>query len=183
MWAVTTEAEMQELESQSALVGIYVDRAYNTEKIRWLFEARAGFDAHARDAWHLLVPTLQGYAVNQFIEPEQYNIQLAGSLIDMIGIRFADLPCIVFRAKEKEYYFLKLGKNTRDSFMLEIGLIADLARECQRESGAKGQAFRDYVNMQVANHLRRRRLLSAATSALPALSALLGGAVDARDLV
>lgn len=183
MWVVRNEAEMKEVEETRALVGVYVDRAYSPDSIEWLFQARNGFDEHARDAWHLLIPTTQGYAVDQWVGAEQYNIQLARGLIEQIGIGFDDLPCIVFRANGDQYYFLKLGGKSKEQFLQEIGLIADLARECQTESTAKGQAFRDYVNMQVANHLRRRRLLSAAKSAIPAISTLLGAVVDVRELV
>lgn len=183
MWAVRNEAEMKKLEETRALVGVYVDRAYSLERIEWLFQARNGFNEHARDAWHLLIPTSEGYAVDQWVGAEQYSVQLARGLIEKIGIGFTDLPCIMFRAKDDQYYFLKLGGKSKDLFMQEIGLIADLARECQTKSKAEGQAFRDYVNMQVANHLRRRRLLSAGRSALPALSALLGSVVDLTELV
>lgn len=183
MKTVHNQAGIEEIEQGRALVGTYIDRVYNPEKIGWVLEAREGFDEHARDAWHLLIPVKEGYGVDSWIQPEQYGVALAAGIIDKLEIAFPDLPCVVFRAGGDEFFFLKLGGKSKDQFFEEIGRIADLARECQRESKADGTAFRDYVNMQVANHLRRRKLLSATKSALPALSALLGGIVDLRDLV
>lgn len=89
----------------------------------------------------------------------------------------------MFRAYKDEHFFLKLGGKDRDQFLNEIGCIADLAKECQTVGPKGDQEFREYVNMQVAIHLKRRKLLSATQSALPAFSALLGSAVDLRDLV
>ena len=187
MWFITNEDERKEFENRRALVGMFVDRNYNTEKFSWLLEAKRGFDEHSRDAWHLLVPVKlraqSGYGLDDQVRAEDFGVELAAAIIDHLQIEFADLPCIVFRAKGEECFFLKLGGMTQDQFYEEIGRVADLARECQAESKAKGQAFRDYVNMQVANHLRRRRILSATRSALPALSSLLGSVVDFTELV
>ncbi|WP_265502387.1 hypothetical protein [Paracoccus beibuensis] len=183
MRKVHNQAGIEKIERERALVGTYIDRVYNPEKIGWVLEAREGFDEHARDAWHLLIPVKEGYGVDSWIQPEEYSVALAASIIDELEIAFPDLPCVVFRAGGNEFYFLKLGGKSKDQFFEEIGRIADIARKCQQESKAEGMAFRDYVNMQVANHLRRRKLLSATRSALPALSALLGGIVDFKDLV
>jgi hypothetical protein len=183
MRTIHNQKQIEQLEGERALVGTFIDRSYNRQKIEWLLQARDGFDEHARDAWHLLIPVAEGYGVDSWIEPQQFGVALAGQIIDKLEIAFEDLPCIVFRAADSEYFFLKLGGKTQDQFFEEIGRIADIARQCQRESKAEGEAFRNYVNMQVANHLRRRRLLSATRSALPALSALLGGVVDFRELV
>lgn len=121
---------MKEIERARALVGVYVDRAYNLEKIEWLMKAREGFDCHALDAWHLLIPVKEGYGVDTWVQPEEYGTELAAGLIDKLEISFAALPCIVFRAMDEEFYYLKLGNKNRDQFFEEIGRIADLAREC-----------------------------------------------------
>ena len=187
MWIINTQEQIETVENERALVDTFVDRNYNSEKINWLFEARKGFDQHARDSWHLLIRVTAGhntgYGFDHTVNAENYGTQLAAAIIDKLGIGFADLPCIVFRAKGEEFFFLKLGGKSKDEFFEEIGRVADLARECQRENKSEGQDFRDYVNMQVANHLRRRKLLSATRSALPALSNLLGGAVAITELV
>jgi hypothetical protein len=185
MWTVKTQEDINRIENSDALVGVFLDRGYHRERMEWLFQAKDGFDEHARNAWHLLIPVNKGneYAVDTPAGPDRYNVALAAAFIDRLEIPFADLPCIAFRARGDDCFFLKLGGRNRDSFIEEIGRIADLARQCQRESTLKGAAFRDYVNMQVANHLRRRRLLSAARSALPAISGFLGAAVDASELV
>ncbi len=148
-----------------------------------MLDSKRGFDEHARDAWHLLIPVQEGYGVDAWIRPEDYGVGLAGLIIDKLGIAFNDLPCVAFRAGVDEFYFLKLGDKPQEQFFEEIGRIADLARECARSGPADPQEFRDYVNMQVANHLRRRKLLSATRSALPALGALVGGIVDFKELV
>lgn len=174
---------MKEIERERALVGVYVDRAYDREKIEWIMDAREGFDAHARDSWHLLIPVKNGYGVDTWVQPNEYGTALAADLIDKLEVRYAALPCIVFRAQGEEFYFLKLGGKNRDQFLEEIGRIADLARECAAEGPSDPEKFRDYVNMQVANHLRRRRILSATRTAVPVLGALLGNAVDIGELV
>ncbi len=183
MRTVQSDAEMKEIERERALVGVYVDRAYDREKIQWIMDAREGFDTHARDSWHLLIPVKNGYGVDTWVQPDEYGTVLAAGLIDKLEIRYAALPCIVFRAKGEEFYFLKLGGKTRDQFLEEIGRIADLARECAAQGPADPEGFRDYVNMQVANHLRRRKILSATRTAVPVLGALLGSAVDIGELV
>lgn len=183
MRMVKSDAEIEGIERERALVGIYVDRAYDREKIKWLMDAREGFDEHARDSWHLLMPVNDGYGVDTWVQPEEYGTRLAADLIGKLEIRYAALPCIAFRAKGEEFYYLKLGGKNRDQFFEEIGRIADLARECADEGPADPEEFRDYVNMQVANHLRRRRLLSATRTAAPVLGALLGKAMDIGELV
>lgn len=183
MRTVRSDEEMKEIEQEQALVGVYVDRAYDLEKIEWLMRAREGFDHHARDAWHLLIPVKDGYGVDAWVQPEEYGTELASGLIDKLEISFAALPCIVFRATDEEFYYLKLGNKSRDQFFEEIGRIADLARECAAEGPSEPNEFRKYVNMHVANHLRRRKLLSATKSALPVLGGLLGSAVDIGELV
>lgn len=183
MRKVVDQDEIDALDRERALIGVFVDRAYDPEKIEWLLKAREGFDHHAVDSWHLLIPIKQGYGVNAWVEPQDYGVALAAQIIAKLGIGFAALPCIVFRAAEDDFFYLKLGGKTREEFFEEIGRISDLAVECHKEGPADVADFRAYVNMQVANHLRRRRLLSATRSALPALCALVGAAVDVKELV
>lgn len=183
MRTIKSDNEMKEIERERALVGVYVDRAYSLEKIEWLMQAREGFDSHALDAWHLLIPIKEGYGVNTWVQPEEYGTELAAGLIDKLEISFAALPCIVFRAMDEEFYYLKLGNKSRDQFFEEIGRITDLARKCAADGPANPEEFRKYVNMHVANHLRRRKILSATKSAVPVLGGLLGSAVDIGDLV
>ena len=183
MWVVTNKEEMEALENQRALIGVFVDRNYNPEKIEWLFQAREGFDQHVGADWHLLIPFKNGYGVNSFMDPKNYGVQLAASIIDELEIPFAALPCVVFRASEKDYFFLKLGGMENAKFLEEIGRIADLAKECAKIGPKDPQAFKEYVNTQVLVHLRRRQLLSAAARALPALGILIGGAIDIAELV
>ena len=187
MWVISSQEDIERVENERSLVGVYVDRNYSQEKIDWLLEAKNGFDIHAKDAWHLLLPikdqARSGYQFEENVFKENYGYELAGAIIDRLEIKFSDLPCIVFRASGQEFFFLKLGGKSKDEFYEEIGRVADLAKECQSESKAEGQAYRDYVNMHVCNHLRRRKLLSATKSALPALSTLLGGVVDITELV
>ncbi|WP_143040304.1 hypothetical protein [Albimonas donghaensis] len=187
MLAIITEEQIREIENKRSLVGVFLDRAYNLEKIEWILEARRGFDLHAGDSWHLLLPIQSGrrvgYQLHEKVRPEDFGIQLAAAIIDRLEIGFADLPCVAFRAMDQEFFYLKLGGRSRPEFLEEIGRIADISRRCQIESNSEGQEFREYVNMHVANHMRRRRILSAARSALPAIGALIGGAVDVRELV
>lgn len=183
MWMVKSWAEIEEIEKQRTLVGVFVDRNYSAEKIKWLLDARASFDFHARDAWHLLVPMKGGYGVDVAPSPRNYNVALAAEIIDRLEIEFSYLPCVVFRASKDEHFYLKLGGLTREQFYDEIGRVADVARKCQKDVAVGGGDFGDYVNRSVAVHLRKRKALSAARSALPAISALIGAAVDAKELV
>lgn len=183
MRTVRSQKDVDTIERERALVGVFLDRAYSREKIEWLLDAQTGFDCHARDAWHLLIPIEAGYGVDTMVTPEEYGKKLAGKFIDRLEIKYPALPCIVFRASEENYFFLKLGGKRRDEFLEEIGRVADLAKECQEQGPSDPEEFRSYVNMHVAIHLRRRRLLSAAASAIPALNALLGNIVDIKELV
>ena len=183
MWIVRDRGEIEAIERKRALVGTYVDRSYSRDRIKWILDAKTGFDIHADDARHLLVPVREGYVVDSWPRPGDYGVQLAAAIIAHLDLAFTDLPCIVFRAEDDEHFFLKLGGKTKEQFHEEIGLIADIARHCANETVADGAAFRRYVNGQVASHLRRRRMLSATRSALPALGAILGGVVDFTELV
>lgn len=183
MWVVKTQRDIDDIESRRALSGVFVDRNYNPEKIGWLFEAKKGFNSHAGNSWHLLIPYEQGYGVDLGFDPKYYGVELAAAIIDKLGMGYKDLPCIAFRAQEEEFYYLKLGNMDRDSFCEEIGLIADVARKCDAEGPQDPVEYRDYVNMQVCIHLRRRKLLSATKRALPAISSLLGVVVDINELV
>lgn len=183
MWAINTQAQMDAIEAEHALVGVYLDRAYEYERISTIMSMRRGFDAHALDAWHLLIPmSNRAYGVNVPLSPEEYGVELAAAFIDKLGIGFGDLPCIAFRAQDDKMFYLKLGRMSREDALNEIGLIADVARTCQVEQAA-GAGFRREVNKRVAAHLRGRKLLSAAKSAAPAVAALLGAAVDIGELV
>ncbi|MCR9237442.1 MAG: hypothetical protein NXI17_12310 [Alphaproteobacteria bacterium] len=175
--------EMTAIEQERSLISVYVDRAYDQEKIEWLIKAREGFDHHARDSWHLLIPLKHGYGVDSWIQPDQYGVAFAADLIEKLEIEFAALPCIVFRALGEECYYLKLGGFAREQFFEEIGLIADLARRCHAGGPDDPNDFRKYVNKRIASHLRRRKLLSATHSALPVLGTLLGGVVNLAELV
>lgn len=120
MRTVSNDAEMKEIEHERALVGVYVDRAYSDEKIRWVLDSKRGFDEHARDAWHLLIPVQEGYGVDAWIRPEDYGVGLAGLIIDKLGIAFNDLPCVAFRAGVDEFYFLKLGDKPQEQFLRKL---------------------------------------------------------------
>mgnify|MGYP000385932421 FL=1 len=120
MWTIQNDAEIKRIERERALVGVYVDRAYDREKIRWVMDAREGFDTHVGDSWHLLIPVRNGYGIDTWVEPEHYGTQLAAQIIDTLEINYVDLPCIVFRAKDENFYFLKLGDKNRNQFFEEI---------------------------------------------------------------
>jgi hypothetical protein len=182
VWVVSNQNESHALENRRALVGIFLDRGYDSKKIDWLLGARSGFDHHVRDAWHLLIPYERSYAVDSTFDSQLYGVELAANIIDRLEIKFSELPCIVFRASEEEFFYLKLGGMSQEKFIDEIGRIGDLAKECQAQGVEDSKSFRDYVNAAVCIHLRRRKLLSAAKSALPVLRSLLGVAVDIADL-
>lgn len=183
MWLITTQEQIDEIERERALVATFLDRTYNPEKIEWLFDARDGFNEHARDAWHLLIPSREGYGVDAYLQPNDYGVALAAAFIDKLEVDYAALPCIAFRARGEDCFYLKLGGKNRDEFCEEIGRVSDVARKCQSEGPEDPDEFRDYVNMHVAIHLRQRRALSAARSALPAISALIGGVVDFKEII
>lgn len=85
----------------------------------------------------------------------QYGIALARAVIEHLSIKHAELPCIVFRARDKDYFFLKLGHRSKSGVLDILGRIGDLAVECSKNGPKDPDAFRDWVNMQTANFLRR----------------------------
>ena len=183
MHLIETQHQIEEFEHQRALVGTYIDHSYSRDKLDWVLAARQGFDAHVGSSFHLLIPHQRnGYTVNHSTEHE-YGIVLARAIMNQLEIKHSDLPCIVFRALGADYYFLKLGHRTKAEFLDIIGRIGDLALECAQNGPEEPGEFRAWVNMQTANFLRREKMLSAMKRSLPALSGLLGGVVDAKELV
>jgi len=63
MHKVVNKEGIEVLKRERALVGVFLDHKYNPEKIEWLLAAREGFDEHARDAWHLLIPVNRDIAL------------------------------------------------------------------------------------------------------------------------
>ncbi|MXW85250.1 MAG: hypothetical protein F4Z55_04795 [Boseongicola sp. SB0667_bin_21] len=183
MLVISKETEVLEFERTRALVGTYLDHMYCAERFGWVLEARNGFNSHVGDAFHLLIPYKDdGYTVN-WSEEFHYGSELARKIIERLEIRHAELPCIAFRASGDDHFFLKLGHRDRDGLVNIVGRIGDLAVECAKEGPNDAGEFRQYVNMRTARLLRNEQSLSALTSALPALSALLGLAVGAAELV
>lgn len=183
MYLIETKQQIEEFERQRALVGTYIDHSYSREKLDWVLAARQGFDAHVGSSFHLLIPhETNGYTVNQTNE-HVYGIQLAREIINNLEIRHTELPCIVFRASGDDYYYLKLGHRTKSDFLDVIGRIGDLTLECAQNGPQEPSEFRNWVNMQTANFLRREKMLSALKSSLPVLNGLLGGVVNAKELV
>ena len=183
MQIITTKEQIQQYERTRALVGTYVDHMYSSERLNWVLGARNGFDSHVGGAFHLLIPHRDsGYSVDWTSERD-YGIDLAREIIDRQRIEHSVLPCIVFRASGESYYFLKLGHRNRDSFLEIVGRIGELAIECARHGPDDPDEFRDWVNMQTAAFLRNENSLSALTSALPALTTLLGSVVTLNDLL
>ncbi len=148
-----------------------------------MIEAKDGFDAHVGTAFHLLIPHRgNGYTVDH-TSSSQYGIALARAVINHLEIKHSELPCIVFRSQDKEYFYLKLGRKTKGEFLDIIGNIGDLAVKCAKDGPRDPLKFREYVNMHTANYLRREKLLSAISRSLPALGGLISGIVDANELV
>jgi hypothetical protein len=183
MHLIDTEEKIASFERERALVGTFIDHSYSREKLEWVLEAKPGFDAHVGNVFHLLIPhRSNGYTVD-FTNKMEYGIGLARAVIEHLGIKHAELPCIVFRASGKDYYFLKLGHRSKNGVLEILGRIGDLAVECSKNGPKDPDEFRDWVNMQTANFLRREKALSAIKASLPAISGLLGGAVDISELV
>lgn len=183
MYLIETQEQIAEFERQRALVGTYIDHSYSREKFDWVLEAREGFNAHVGSSFHLLIPHVNnGYTVNHTSE-HQYGVRLARAVINLLEIKHPELPCIVFRASGDDYYFLKLGHRTKADFLEIIGRIGDLAVEAYADGPKDPDEFREWVNMQTANFLRREKMLSALKHSLPALSSLLGNAVSIKELV
>jgi hypothetical protein len=183
MHLIDTEEKIAKFELERALVGTFIDHSYSREKLEWVLEAQSGFDAHVGDSFHLLIPHRgNGYTVDYTNEME-YGIELARAIIKHLEIKHADLPCIVFRASGKDYYFLKLGHRSKNGVHEILGRIGDLAVECYEDGPQDPVEFRNWVNMQTAIFLRREKALSAIKASLPAISGLLGSAVDVSELV
>ncbi len=182
MHTITTTEQIREFERTRALVGTYVDHMYSSERLEWVLRACRGFDEHVGSAFHLLIPHRDnGYTVDVTSEKD-YGLGLARKIINHQKIEHRALPCIVFRASDEHYYFLKLGHRDKDDFLEIVGRIGDLAIECARDGPADPEEFRKRVNKRTVKFLRRQRALSALASALPALSALLGFVVSSKDL-
>ncbi|MDP2697373.1 hypothetical protein [Thalassospira sp.] len=88
MWLVESEEDLAALDEERALVATYVDLNYDPSKLEWVLQARRGFDAHVEAAWHLLIPMNRGYAVNQHVNAQQYNVVVARQIIKNLKLIF-----------------------------------------------------------------------------------------------
>lgn len=181
MYTITSEAEMKKFESQRALISVYLDRMYSDEKIEWLLNAKEAFDEHARSSWHILIPAKSGYGVDSFITAGDFNLKLSAQVIDRIGIKAQELPCLLFRINDDDCFYLSLNGKNKNDFLEEISQIADVSRECY-ESEATDERYREYVNSHVAAHLNRKSLLKAARGAMPRIAAFISFLSDAKNL-
>ena len=114
--------------------------------------------------------------------PAEYSEELAYQISEELEIPAAALPCIIFRAGNGQHYFLKLGKKNKAEVLQILREIGDLANECHANGTQDAEAYRQYVNTVVVNHLRKKHLLSALASALPWLEKLTGGVISLKEL-
>ena len=190
MWFVESTQEIDAIErGHRALVAVFVHHCYDEEMISDVLAAKRGFDRHVQSAWHLLIPYYSrggtqrtGYSVNMAPGPDEYSEDLAYMIVKELKLPAASLPCIVFRAGNGEHYFLKLGGKSKEEVLQILREIGDLANECHANGTQDADAYRQYVNTVVVNHLRKKKLLSAMASALPWLEKLTGGAVSLKEL-
>ncbi|WP_170760400.1 hypothetical protein [Ruegeria lacuscaerulensis] len=183
MRGVKDQEEIDQLKAERALIGTYIDHAYDLEKVKWLLDACPAFDAHVKDAWHLILPFKgRGFAVDVSMNPEDYDIEKARAEIDRLKVAHGELPCIVFDAVNDHKYFLKLGGMKKDEVIKVIGEIGDIAVKCWNDDQLDRSIFKNEVNRKVMRYLRRRRLLSVAKKSLPIVGPLLGGVVDIKEL-
>lgn len=190
MWFVESTQEIDAIEREHrALVAVFVHHCYDETMISDVLQAKRGFDQHVQSAWHLLIPYRSegrtqrlGYGIDTVPSPNEYSEELAYMIARKLELSAASLPCIVFRAGNGEYYFLKLGGKSKEKVLKILREVGDLANECHANGPQDGEDFRQYVNTVVVNHLRRKRLLSALASALPWLERLTGGAVSLKEL-
>ena len=190
MWFVGNIEEIDAIERDNrALVSTFVHHCYDEQMIMDVLGARRGFDRHVKSAWHLLVPCKLahekrvGYSVDSTPGSDQYCEDLAYKIAEGLDLPVASLPCLIFRAGNGSYYFLKLGGKSREDVSLILREIGDLANECHANGPANPEAYRQYVNTVVVNYLRKKKLLSALKSALPVLERLIGTAVNIKELV
>jgi hypothetical protein len=174
MFALRNEEELEEFRNQRALISVFLDRKYNPDKIRWIFEMKEGFDAHAGNAFHLLIPYKRGYAVNTELSEENFDTELSAKIIKKLEINPIDLPCLVFKIKQDGVFFLKLGRKNRDEFLNEIAEIVEVAINFKSHGPEDPVLFQEYINKEVARHLLKKNILSTAKEYIPSLKFFLG---------
>lgn len=157
MLPVTSEEQIKELERSRALVGIFLDRAYRLDQVEKILSIREGFDIHARDSFHLLIPMKAdesaggaGYELISSSSPERYNRDLAGVFIERLEIQESKLPCIVFRATGNTFFCIELGDKDWRTSELAIREIATIAGQCKGDGPTDPDEFRKHVNQRVA---------------------------------
>jgi hypothetical protein len=190
MLFVESNEEIDAIErNHRALVSLFLHHCYDEAMISDVLAARRGFDHHVQSAWHLLIPYRSrghsqrlGYSVDTVPGPDEYAEELAYRIAKELRLPAASLPCIVFRAGDGQYYFLKLGEKSKNEILKILREIGDLANHCHVNGTQDPERYREYVNTVVVNHLRKKKLLSALASALPWLERLTGGAVSLKEL-
>ncbi|MES0178681.1 hypothetical protein NKJ86_08795 [Mesorhizobium sp. M0025] len=142
-----------------------------------IFMSRRGFDGHVGRSWHLLIPYKEGgFVVDAPLSTSGYDIDLARSLIKKYGLKFSDLPALVFVPNEgtNDFFFACLSGMADEEILGMIGHIGDMAVEEFEDGPADAKDFRDKLNDRVQSYLTQQNTLRMFRKAGKVANNLLG---------
>lgn len=184
MRVIKSRADLDELRNDRSLVSVYVDHGYKAKNIELILGMKPAFDAHVGDAWHMLVPCRQGYAVDSWMDYEAFGHQLNRQLSKEYQIRENHLPVLVFEFDpEKEYFYVALGQKTEDQRIDMIRTIAQMAVEEQEKGPDDPVEFRSRLHQNIAIYARQQKALTIISKASSRLAALIGLGADLKGLI
>ena len=182
MWTIRGREDLDVFLDQRALVSLFVDHAYVRDNIELFLGMKPGFDAHVGEAWHMLIPYVDGgYAVDAPIYPDGFGVRLAREIIKEHDLKHAELPALIFEfVAGREYYCVKFGGMPRERIIKIVGSIADIAIDVHKTGPAEVEPFRVEIHRQVINYLRKEAALTILSKAAPKIGGLLdaAGSVD-----
>ncbi|TBH58572.1 hypothetical protein ELG65_09185 [Rhizobium leguminosarum] len=184
MRRISNEAQMKEFREERALISVFVHHAYRAGLIEMVLGMRKGFDYHVRQAWHMMIPYVQGdYAVDAAMHAEEYGGELARRIIEKHGLQHKELPALIFEfVPDTEYFCVKLGGKSEDEIEEIIGTIGDMAVDEYKNGPKEVSEFRENIHTRIAIYLRQRKLLSILSKAAPKMGGILAAANDAKGL-
>ena len=130
MWAIDSVEQLEQFEADSVLYGIYIDNVFDVAKTNAIAEMKRGFDAVAKQHFHLLFPN-KGHGMTVEFVPSaiDYNLDVAHELCARFKIRQESLPLILFPSVRDSASLLTLPLQEIDSGQAtqEILRIAEVA--------------------------------------------------------
>jgi hypothetical protein len=145
---------------------------------------KPAFDAHANDAWHMLIPCGEGYAVDSWMGAEGFGHQLNRQLIREYQVEEKDLPVLVFEFDpDKEYFYIALGNRGEEERINMIRSIAEMANKAKEAGPSNIIAFRNQLHEQIALYAMQEKTLRIVSRVSSRLALLIGIGAGLKGLI